>query len=124
MGLEAVEARDRIAPGAELARHRIGTADERQQQVGGGVVAGRDRRLHQVADGHAALSDMAFGDGRIGQQVGLAIGNAPVERDRKSVVEGKSVSVRVDLGGRGVSKKKKTTIVLYTGTKRQKNRIK
>src|SRR3546814_12929278 len=30
--------------------------------------------------------------------------------DRKSGVEGKSVSVRVDIGGRRVSKKKKTTI--------------
>src|SRR3546814_14667369 len=29
--------------------------------------------------------------------------------DRKSVVEGKSVSVRVDLGGRRIIKKKKTT---------------
>src|SRR3546814_20356453 len=29
-------------------------------------------------------------------------------RDRKSVVEGKSVSVRVDLGGRGILKQKKT----------------
>src|SRR3546814_12363572 len=28
-------------------------------------------------------------------------------RDRKSVVEGKSVSVRVDLGGRGIIKKQK-----------------
>src|SRR3546814_16376081 len=28
-------------------------------------------------------------------------------RDRKSVVKGKSVSVRVDLGGRGIIKKKK-----------------
>src|SRR3546814_18475003 len=30
-------------------------------------------------------------------------------RDRKSVVSGKSVSVRVDLGGRRIIKKKKTT---------------
>src|SRR3546814_15367105 len=30
--------------------------------------------------------------------------------DRKSVVWGKSVSVRVDLGGRGIIKKKKTII--------------
>src|SRR3546814_10963256 len=32
---------------------------------------------------------------------------SPVRRDRKSVVEGKSVSVRVDHGGRRISKKKK-----------------
>src|SRR3546814_13528301 len=31
--------------------------------------------------------------------------------DRKSVVEGKSVSVRVDLGGRRIIKKKKTTTI-------------
>src|SRR3546814_1910978 len=30
-----------------------------------------------------------------------------LDRDRKSVVEGKSVSVRVDLGGRRIIKKKK-----------------
>src|SRR3546814_13185680 len=30
-------------------------------------------------------------------------------RDRKSVVEGKSVSIRVDLGGRRINKKKKKT---------------
>src|SRR3546814_17374120 len=30
------------------------------------------------------------------------------EKDRKSVVEGKSVSVRVDSGGRGIIKKQKT----------------
>src|SRR3546814_20458334 len=33
-----------------------------------------------------------------------------VGRDRKSVVSGKSVSVRVDLGGRSIIKKKKTTV--------------
>src|SRR3546814_9316150 len=32
------------------------------------------------------------------------------EVDRKSVVEGKSVSVHVDLGGRSIIKKKKTTV--------------
>src|SRR3546814_15338289 len=34
-------------------------------------------------------------------------GSAAVTRDRKSVVEGKSVSVRVDLGGSRIIKKKK-----------------
>src|SRR3546814_20825647 len=32
-------------------------------------------------------------------------------RDRKSVVEGKSVSVRVDLGGRRIINKKQTTLI-------------
>src|SRR3546814_14282514 len=36
-------------------------------------------------------------------------GPGPVDVDRKSVVEGKRVSVRVDLGGRRIIKKKKTT---------------
>src|SRR3546814_18990809 len=34
-------------------------------------------------------------------------GDLEPEQDRKSVVEGKSVSVRVDLGGRSIIKKKK-----------------
>src|SRR3546814_14188320 len=34
--------------------------------------------------------------------------SALFQRDRKSVVKGKSVSVRVDLGGRRIFKKKKT----------------
>src|SRR3546814_11657360 len=40
----------------------------------------------------------------------MGVSNSEVAgADRKSVVEGKSVSVRVDLGGRGLIKKKKTT---------------
>src|SRR3546814_19689385 len=48
-------------------------------------------------------------DGRFGtQDMSLAAAFGPVTGlDRKSVVEGKSVSVRVDLGGRRNSKKKK-----------------
>src|SRR3546814_19184551 len=46
-------------------------------------------------------------DYRIG---GLVIGlPRNMDGDRKSVVEGKSVSVRVDLGGRRIIKKKKKT---------------
>src|SRR3546814_18388109 len=37
-------------------------------------------------------------------------------RDRKSVVWGKSVSVRVDLGGRRIIKKKNTTRITQTRT--------
>src|SRR3546814_12046834 len=39
-----------------------------------------------------------------------------LEVDRKSVVEGKSVSVRVDLGGRRILKKKNTPIHRITTT--------
>src|SRR3546814_13690371 len=42
------------------------------------------------------------------------------QTDRKSVVEGKSVSVRVDLGGRRIIKKKKTKT--YTNQTNQKNK--
>src|SRR3546814_17513727 len=41
------------------------------------------------------------------------IGEGDVALDRKRVVEGKSVSVRVDLGGRRIIKKKKQTIRQY-----------
>src|SRR3546814_19214882 len=41
-------------------------------------------------------------------------------RDRKSVVEGKSVSVRVDLGGRRIIKTKKHIIITTTKTKIKK----
>src|SRR3546814_11495302 len=44
----------------------------------------------------------------------------PVAEDRKSVVEGKSVSVRVDLGGRRIIKKKKNNIKQRTHTIKQK----
>src|SRR3546814_13502246 len=39
----------------------------------------------------------------------IAEGQASLEEDRKSVVSGKSVSVRVDLGGRRIFKKNNTT---------------
>src|SRR3546814_8522479 len=46
---------------------------------------------------------------RIAKPVGWPDGAVPAAaEDRKSVVEGKSVSVRVDLGGRRIIKKKNT----------------
>src|SRR3546814_19288508 len=38
--------------------------------------------------------------------------------DRKSVVEGKSVSVRVDIGGHGIIKKKQKTRAKYINTRK------
>src|SRR3546814_14815885 len=79
--------------------------DERRterRKVGGGVgasdeaVSARDPRMRQV-------------EPRIGH------------RDRKSVVSGKRVSVRVDLGGRRIIKQ--TTRKLRTQEKRQYNQI-
>src|SRR3546814_11418368 len=69
------------------------------------------------------VQNFAFMGGSMGQAVGAAFiagARAAIERstpyvvftaaggaDRKSVVEGKSVSVRLDLGGRRLMKKKK-----------------
>src|SRR3546814_11423395 len=47
--------------------------------------------------------------------------NPAMLRDRKSVVEGKSVSVRVDLGGRGIIKKKTMTYYHKNATTNTKN---
>src|SRR3546814_13377967 len=53
------------------------------------------------------------GIGTIGQGKGCAAAprpeSCPKDRDRKSVVEGKGVSVRVDIGGRRSIKKKNNT---------------
>src|SRR3546814_16965117 len=44
----------------------------------------------------------------LGRAEGVIRRDQQIPRDRKSVVSGKSVSVRVDLGGRRIIKKKKT----------------
>src|SRR3546814_16121127 len=75
--------------------------------VGGQGVGGETRAVEPGAHGHAALAvDADIGDaGQILQAVAhVAVG--VVGGDRKSVVEGKSVSVRLDLGGRRSIKKK------------------
>src|SRR3546814_12912778 len=54
--------------------------------------AGRRRQRHRAAGGQRRRTGGAL---------------APALGDRKSVVEGKSVAVRVDLGGRRIIKKKK-----------------
>src|SRR3546814_15077400 len=61
------------------------------------------RRLPGRVGGHGAGAVDAARSAR-----GDADGSAQ-EPDRKSVVEGTSVSVRVDLGGRRISKKKNNT---------------
>src|SRR3546814_11178726 len=73
------------------------------QQIGGGAgVLGADRR-HTLQDVLRARRQIAKIADRRGDHVQVPGGNL----DRKSVVQGKSVSVRVDLGGRGIIKKKK-----------------
>src|SRR3546814_15570472 len=76
--------------------------------------------VHKTAEGRAALTVLR--DGRaetiIAERLLLATGRAPnvgglglneagVKQDRKSVVYGKSVSVRVELGCRRINKKRK-----------------
>src|SRR3546814_15091249 len=67
-----------------------------------GLHLGTDMRRHWSADA-------AFFDQLRDREVLLAIvgevAGADAAADRKSVEEGKSVSVRVDLGGRGIIKK-------------------
>src|SRR3546814_18696522 len=52
----------------------------------------------------------------------LAVGTSHARQDRKSVVSGKSVSVRVDLGGRRIMKKKLVTNRTSNENKQSKTR--
>src|SRR3546814_14962878 len=80
------------------------------------VTAGRptaeeEPALHEVRQADFALQGMSCAScvGRIESAIGAVPGVDDVSAnfDRKSVVEGKRVSVRVDLGGAGIIKKKK-----------------
>src|SRR3546814_12139968 len=66
--------------------------------------AGRGHR-HALAVAHAVEAGLV--DAQAGGVAAVVpIGQFDLPRDRKSVVQGKSVSVRVDLGGRRIIKKK------------------
>src|SRR3546814_12065311 len=73
-----------------------------------------DRRTGQPDEGAETGAD----EGRRGRvdprRRRLSPERRRVDRDRKSVVEGKSVSVRVDLGGRRIIKTKKNTQHIVT----------
>src|SRR3546814_14340056 len=58
-------------------------------------------------DAAAAFMRAPFEIGGRQVELSYAFGIVKLDPDRKSVVEGKSVSVRVDLGGRRIIKKKK-----------------
>src|SRR3546814_19429338 len=64
----------------------------------------RQRRLATAASGEEATLQDFLSNGRVIRMV-----HRPMPGDRKSVEEGKSVSVRVNLGGRRIIKKKKNT---------------
>src|SRR3546814_16130918 len=98
-------------------------------------IAGRPRKapdqdvvgLAQAAAGNLAqhpeqhvMGDQGGGDAdRRGQRANdqLLAPGGPAPGDRKSVVSGKRVSVRVDLGGRRIIKQKKTIRQINTRTK-------
>src|SRR3546814_17947784 len=96
---------------------------DRPQLLDGGVdnirsagsAASRRRATSSLSASPAAASDRAslraaaaWRPGSTAQRKNSTIARARC-RDRKSVVEGKSVSVRVDLGGRRILKTKKRT---------------
>jgi len=54
-------------------------ADRLQDRVCGGVVAPVDRRSAEIAERHAALSDMRLGDRRVVEQIARPIGDRAVE---------------------------------------------
>src|SRR3546814_14537089 len=105
---------------------RIEAADrngrkERGQKTGAGV--GQLVQNERAACNHGQDSEKAGAGGWLQHAVGRRDtrsgqrGNAERKRrDRKSVVEGKSVSVRVDLGGRRIMKKKNNTTHTQTRT--------
>src|SRR3546814_18347963 len=86
------------------------------QTAGDAQLGALDRALHhigqrpgeqddQTLDGHHHLAgDLGLFEGELRAAL---VEHAEQQADRKSVVEGKSVSVRVDLGGRRIIKKKK-----------------
>src|SRR3546814_12192733 len=73
---------------------------------------GRDQRLQLPLPGGVSVAAQIDGErqrngGADGMRVVVALERLFEVADRKSVVSGKSVSVRVDLGGRRIIKKKK-----------------
>src|SRR3546814_13894743 len=91
-------------------------------QIPGGVqVDISDNNTVKVKGPKGELFQQVDRDITVSLEDGVLVVKRPSEqkRDRKSVVEGKSVSVRVDLGGRRVIKKKKPKAI-----RKRNNRIK
>src|SRR3546814_17165450 len=85
-----------------------GSSDKFRTIVGPDVSwrAAGDEQVSQRRQ-HVLMLELTGNDQRQALPAGLVDDREDAELDRKSVVEGKSVSVRVDLGGRSVIKKKK-----------------
>src|SRR3546814_13248830 len=81
------------------------------------ILGGRNEEMIALHDATPAVAELLRAEAarpslydeaiRLPARRGFAIDPAVTERDRKSVVEGKSVTVRVDLGGRRSINKKK-----------------
>src|SRR3546814_17203931 len=65
------------------------------------------RQAEVLRQAEAKQTLQAFGGTLVGKDEGEWGGEVAFREDRKSVVEGKSVSVRVVLGGGGIMKKKR-----------------
>src|SRR3546814_16827685 len=81
-------------------------------RLGGRHCGGRSNRCDSGLNGHLSRSCGLGINAKMEALEGVEderLDVTPVEADRKSVVEGKRGSVRVDLGGRRLIKKKKTT---------------
>src|SRR3546814_14287060 len=92
---------DTLFPYTTLFRSSGGSRGGRLRLGGGGSSGGSGpggRAFVHIGQQRADLDRVAFLGDDVAQQAG----------DRKSVVEGKSVSVRGDLGGRRINKKKNT----------------
>src|SRR3546814_11545161 len=85
-------------------RRALAVAAERGEQL-----LGRAAGRHAVAAGHDAAKAVAalfVGDDSAAHVERRLLAGRVEVRERKSVVEGKRVSVRVDIGGCGIIKKK------------------
>src|SRR3546814_15010955 len=93
----------RRQPAGGRQRHRSRARAESSGGAGQALsAAGGVNRFPVGAAPVASFSGIAGGD----QELAAEAAPARAFRDRKSVVSGKSVSVRVDLGGRRIIKKK------------------
>src|SRR3546814_17732776 len=84
-------------------------AEQRRQHLSGLVIVVVDRLLAEDDQLRPFLLDHRLQ--QLGDSQRLRVALALDEEDRKSVVEGKGVSVRVDLGGRRLIKQKKNIII-------------